>query len=127
MPRTVTSRAVRSYRTLSPLPALARLGGLLSAALSVSSHFPGVTWRSALRSPDFPPPLRAATAEPTPRPKDKLTGKNVKKNRLITPQSPLVELIFAQPRQLGTDGGRLFNGKLLKQDGHSGLGLRIQP
>ncbi len=30
------------------------LGGLLSVALSVGSHPPGVTWRSALWSPDFP-------------------------------------------------------------------------
>src|SRR5690554_5218705 len=68
MPRTVTSRAVRSYRTLSPLPALARLGGLLSAALSVGSHPPGVTWHSALWSPDFPPYHRSdtATVQPTP-------------------------------------------------------------
>ncbi len=36
------------YGTLS-------LGGLLSVALSVSSRLPGVTWRSALWSPDFPP------------------------------------------------------------------------
>src|SRR5690606_6422660 len=32
------------------------LGGLLSAALSVGSRRPGVTWHSALWSPDFPPP-----------------------------------------------------------------------
>ena len=32
------------------------VGGLLSAALSVGSRLPGVTWRSALWSPDFPPP-----------------------------------------------------------------------
>ncbi|CAD5262840.1 conserved hypothetical protein [Halomonas sp. A3H3] len=56
MPRTVTRRAVRSYRTLSPLPAPKGLGGLLSAALSVGSRRPGVTWHSALWSPDFPPP-----------------------------------------------------------------------
>jgi hypothetical protein len=59
VPRTVTSRAVRSYRTLSPLPFQRRSawnGGLLSVALSVGFHPPGVTWRSALRSPDFPPP-----------------------------------------------------------------------
>ena len=64
----VASRAVRSYRTLSPLPALARLGGLLSAALSVGSHPPGVTWHSALWSPDFPPYHRSdtATVQPTP-------------------------------------------------------------
>ncbi len=55
-PQTVTSCAVRSYRTLSPLPPLpcGHGGGLLSAALSVGFHPPGVTWRSALWSPDFP-------------------------------------------------------------------------
>ena len=30
-------------------------GGLLSAALSVGSRLPGVTWHPALWSPDFPP------------------------------------------------------------------------
>jgi len=38
---TVTGGAVRSYRTLSPLPAKA--GGLLSVALSLGSPPPGVT------------------------------------------------------------------------------------
>jgi len=28
--------------------------GIFSVALSVSSHFPGVTWHSTLWSPDFP-------------------------------------------------------------------------
>jgi len=32
-----------------------RFGGLFSVALSVDFRPPGVTWRSALRSPDFPP------------------------------------------------------------------------
>ena len=32
-----------------------RTGGLFSAALSVGSHPPGVTWHSVLWSPDFPP------------------------------------------------------------------------
>ena len=51
----VADPAVRSYRTLSPLPhQLPGGGGLLSVALSVSSRSPGVTWRSTLRSPDFP-------------------------------------------------------------------------
>ena len=54
MPQTVASCAVRSYRTLSPLPALTRLGGLLSAALVVGSRRPDVTWHPALWSPDFP-------------------------------------------------------------------------
>ena len=35
--------------------ACARLGGLLSVALSVGSRPPGVTWRRTLWSPDFPP------------------------------------------------------------------------
>jgi len=29
-------------------------GGIFSVALSVGSRLPGVTWRLALRSPDFP-------------------------------------------------------------------------
>jgi len=46
---------VRSYRTLSPLPSLlvfpkenCKDGGLLSAALAVGFHRPGVTWHPAL-------------------------------------------------------------------------------
>jgi hypothetical protein len=54
---TVTNRAVRSYRTISPLP-LER-GGIFSVALSVGSHLPGVTWHSTLWSPDFPPSAKA--------------------------------------------------------------------
>ena len=53
----VTSHAVRSYRTFSPLPVIADLGGFLSAALSVGSRPPGVTWHLTLWSPDFPLPL----------------------------------------------------------------------
>src|SRR5262245_52026146 len=56
---------VRSYRTVSPLPA-ARLpapaGGLLSVALSVGSRPLGVTQHPALRSSDFPQPKPWATA-----------------------------------------------------------------
>ncbi len=52
----VTSHAVRSYRTISPLPInLRSTSGIFSAALSVGFHLPGVTWRSVLWSPDFPP------------------------------------------------------------------------
>ncbi len=66
VPWTVTSHAVRSYRTLSPLPASCfsteadkntGLGGLLSAALSVGFRPPGITWRPTLWSPDFPPSI----------------------------------------------------------------------
>ncbi len=79
--RSVTGLAVRSYRTISPLPAprhpaavaerawpMRRIantlqqrqrGGegrrrYLSVALSVGSRRPGVTWHLALWSPDFP-------------------------------------------------------------------------
>jgi len=55
LPQTVTSCAVRSYRTISTLPVENYLGGLFSAALSVGSRPPGVTWHLTLRSPDFPP------------------------------------------------------------------------
>ncbi len=57
LPYDVTTNAVRSYRTLSPLPAFKKLlktGGLLSVALAVGSRPPGVTWHSTLWSPDFP-------------------------------------------------------------------------
>jgi len=49
---TVTSRAVRSYRTISPLPS--ELGGIFSVALAISSRFPDVIWHPAHWSPDFP-------------------------------------------------------------------------
>jgi len=59
VPPNVATGAVRSYRTVSPLPAAriaARdIGGLLSVALSVGSRPPGITWHLALWSPDFPP------------------------------------------------------------------------
>jgi len=51
--------AVRSYRTLSPLPIYIfekiNKGGLLSAALAVGLRRPDVIWHPALWSPDFPP------------------------------------------------------------------------
>ena len=44
----VTRVAVRSYRTLSPLPNSKLLGGLLSAALAVGSRRPDVIWHLTL-------------------------------------------------------------------------------
>jgi len=49
----VTNNAVRSYRTISPLPS--KEGGFFSAALAVGLRRPDVIWHSALWSPDFPP------------------------------------------------------------------------
>lgn len=60
------------FTLTGPLMFISRgLGGLLSAALSVGLRRPGVTWHSALWSPDFPPPAHqkdglAATVWPTP-------------------------------------------------------------
>jgi hypothetical protein len=50
----VTKSAVRSYRTISPLPLTEVRGGIFSVALSVDSRPPGVTWHVTLWSPDFP-------------------------------------------------------------------------
>ncbi len=50
----VARSAVRSYRTLSPLPNSEKSGGILSVALAVGFHPPGVTWHLTLWSPDFP-------------------------------------------------------------------------
>jgi len=57
LPLLLPASAVRSYRTISPLPnILCRIsGGLFSAALSIGLRLPGVTWHLAHWSPDFPP------------------------------------------------------------------------
>ncbi len=53
--RSVARLAVRSYRTISPLPAPRKeRRRYLSVALSVGLRRPGVTWHLALWSPDFP-------------------------------------------------------------------------
>ena len=67
--RPVARLAVRSYRTISPLPSRSRgLGRYLSVALSVGSRRPGVTWHRTLWSPDFPryAHRHVATVWPTP-------------------------------------------------------------
>ena len=53
----VTTHAVRSYRTISPLPGAGGIptpGGIFSVALSVDLRRPGVTWHPVPWSPDFP-------------------------------------------------------------------------
>ncbi len=57
LPRLLPGRAVRSYRTISPLliSSEEETSGIFSVALSIGSRLPGVTWHSTLRSPDFPP------------------------------------------------------------------------
>jgi hypothetical protein len=52
----VTSGAVGSYPTVSPLPARPYdlTGGFFSVALSVAFRRPGVTWQPTLWSSDFP-------------------------------------------------------------------------
>jgi hypothetical protein len=62
---TVTRRAVRSYRTISPLPPEG--GGIFSVALSLGSRRVGVTNHRALPSSDFPhadQPMPASTHQP---------------------------------------------------------------
>ena len=83
MPQTVTSCAVRSYRTLSPLPAPKRLGGILSAALVVGSRRPDVIWHPALWSPDFPPLSQAKAAITWPSPARMIPRLLNNTNRLI--------------------------------------------
>ena len=42
-----------------PYPKSKERGGIFSVALSVNSHPPDVIWHFVLRSPDFPPMLKA--------------------------------------------------------------------
>jgi len=56
MPSTLARDAVRSYRTVSPLPSrTAGFGGLLSVALSVALPRLDVIQPAARWSSDFPP------------------------------------------------------------------------
>ncbi len=67
MPLRVTTNAVRSYRTISTLPAANCLGGLFSAALSVGSRPPGITWHPVQGARTFLASTRAAAMIwPTP-------------------------------------------------------------
>ena len=62
----VTTNAVRSYHTISPLPdrrLTAPSGGIFSVALSIGSRRPDVIWHPALWSPDFPPPCTVSQLE----------------------------------------------------------------
>ena len=59
VPRTVTSRAVRSYRTLSPLPDPACTGpSAVCSLFALVVGFPRRYLAPALWSPDFPPSAR---------------------------------------------------------------------
>jgi len=57
--RIVANSAVRSYRTLSPLPDT-RPGGLLSVALSLGLPPPGVTRHRVPMEPGLSSPLRVS-------------------------------------------------------------------
>jgi len=60
----VTDNAVRSYRTLSPLPCMQ--GGLLSAALSLELPRPDVIRRLAFMEPGLSSPFeKSAAAQPS--------------------------------------------------------------
>ena len=66
-PAALSPQAVGSYPTISTLPRTLRpFGGMFSVALAVGLRRPGVTWHSALWSPDFPRRLRDAVVWPTP-------------------------------------------------------------
>jgi len=109
VPSRVATDAVRSYRTVSPLPAHTRedgsLGGLLSVALSVGSRPPGVTWHLIRRSPDFPPHFlrNAAIARPAPR-------TEYSRRRRARRQKPrlLLDPSWASPRSGPASAGRLL-------------------
>lgn len=69
----VASRAVRSYRTFSPLPAngpVGPAGGLFSVALSLGSPPPGVTRHRVFVEPGLSSPRPAGGREAAIRPSD---------------------------------------------------------
>jgi hypothetical protein len=64
----VTPDAVRSYRTVSPLPAPRGTGGLFSVALSCESPRLAVSQHPALWSSDFPPVTHSRGDQRSPGP-----------------------------------------------------------
>ena len=101
-------------------------GGIFSAALSVGSRLPGITWHPALWSPDFPPFYlhKTATVRPTLRriiqatPENRffcaprLPGYNKTSNRNVTGSRCLAYRCSGRPI-----GGSVFRGLW---PGHSG-------
>ncbi len=83
------------------------LGGLLSVALSVGSRPPGVTWRLALGSPDFPPRLRAAVVWPTPARMVRAAGHGSKSIALVS--EPNRDFVKLRALHAG-DASRHFRG-----------------
>jgi hypothetical protein len=75
-------------------------GGLLSAALSVGSRPPGVTWHLALWSPDFPPAFlrRPATVRLT---------LEVRLSSLRRVHNPIDDVLTTSEREPGTIAGPL--------------------
>jgi hypothetical protein len=60
----VTHRAVRSYRTISPLPEMfPSIGGVFSVALSLALLPVAVSHHRALSSSDFPPGAAKAPSD----------------------------------------------------------------
>ncbi len=107
----VATRAVRSYRTISPLPAplARRLGGIFSVALSVGSRLPGVTWHRALKEPGLSSMCRS-----TQRLSGRLgvhhtqVGALMRGGLLFEDQRALISLIVACARDLCREARRLF-------------------
>ena len=73
LPHTVAGGAVRSYRTLSPLPT--EVGGLLSAALSVASPRLAVNEHAAVGVRTFLPHPKMAATVLASSVRDDITGR----------------------------------------------------
>ncbi len=104
----VTPLAVRSYRTISPLPAEA--GGIFSVALSLASRPVGVTHHPVLRRPDFPPACRSKPAT---------TQSSLVTNSIVADRS-----VFRQRTILR---GGLFDGKKGLRPCEKGRGQHFDP
>jgi hypothetical protein len=105
----VARGAVRSYRTLSPLPTglERRIGGLLSVALSLGSPPPGVTRHRVSVEPGLSSPqalsgIWRAAIQPSDILKVKPLDRGVKSCRKLQP-STKARPVGGQPRATGAD------------------------
>jgi len=60
----ITPAAVRSYRTISPLPSVSGRRYIFCGTFRIPRGTPAVSRHAALWRPDFPPPFPAATVHP---------------------------------------------------------------
>ena len=86
----ITPAAVRSYRTISPLPSVSGRRYIFCGTFRIPLGTPAVSRHAALWRPDFPPPFPEATAHPAAPAFDYLMSCQLRRRTLREIQSNLI-------------------------------------